>query len=189
MLNLIEPESLVRHFVAHPPEGMTTGLSDDGVPIFSTHFDLLTTADARLRRKIESLPLDSPLVSHSANSYADELVEAYRRHGCAVLTGQALAYVPIDFDSIDQYLGRLSAARRKDFRRKLRDRRDLKIEIVPTGSETLRDPIAVKELYAMYLNVFRQSSIARSPSTQGLRNSRAARRSHLDERSSRQNRR
>jgi hypothetical protein len=215
MLNLIEPESLVRHFVAHPPEGFSTRLGDRGAPLFATTFDLLTTADAATRRQlallplherwrrllrlrtcfvgttvseyllvppgvaaadfidgllqtqaphyplliIKDIPLQSPLLSAAANRYAEELVEASRRRGCAVVAGQALAYVPIDFESIDQYVERLSAARRKDLRRKLRSRQALEIEAVPTGSAQLLDPATLSELYSLYLNVYQQSSV------------------------------
>ena len=45
-----------------------------------------------------------------------------------------LAWVPLDFASIDDYLGRLSASRRKNIRRKLRSRALLEVEEMPTGS-------------------------------------------------------
>jgi hypothetical protein len=214
MHNLVEPECLVRHFIAHPPREVFARVGEHGAPLFSMRFDLLTSADAATRARLERLPLfrkwrrwlrlstcfvgttvseyvlapadlpasafaervlcahgphhrlviikdiptQSPLLPPAANRYADELVEACRERGCAVLAGQALAYVPIDFASVDQYLQRLSAARRKDLRRKLRSRAILDIEIVPTGSAPLADPQTLADLYALYLNVYQQST-------------------------------
>jgi len=214
MQNLVEPECLVRHFIAHPPREVFARVGEHGAPLFSMRFDLLTSADTATRARLERLPLfrqwcrwlrlstcfvgttvseyvlapadvpaptfvegvlrehgphhrlvvikdiptQSPLVPAAANRYADALVDACRERGCAVLVGQALAYVPIDFVSIDEYLGRLSAARRKDLRRKLRSRHALDIQTIPTGSAQLEDPLAVAELYSLYMNVYEQST-------------------------------
>ncbi len=213
MQNLVEPESLVRHFVAHPPRDVSARMAEHGAPVFSMQFDLLTTADATTRRRLERLPLfrqwrpwlrlrtcfvgttvseyvpappgvpapdfvqqvlethgphyplvvikdipwQSPLLAPAANRYAESLVEACRERDFAVLAGQALAYVPIDFASVERYLQRLSAARRKDLRRKLRSRAALDVEVIPTGSAWLLDPQALAELYSLYLNVYEQS--------------------------------
>ena len=48
----------------------------------------------------------------------------------AEVPGQPLADLPIDFADIDGYLAKLSAASRKDMRRKLRARQDVRVEIV-----------------------------------------------------------
>ena len=56
-----------------------------------------------------------------------------RTKGFIVVEGQALAYVPIDFSSTDDYLSRLSKSRRKNLRRKLKSRERLDIEAVPLG--------------------------------------------------------
>ncbi len=213
MQNLVEPENLVRHFVAHPPREVLARFGEHGAPFFSMRFNLLTTADAATRQRLERLPLfrhwhrwlrlrtcfvgttvseyvpappdvpapafvarvlsahgpdhrlviikdiptQSPLISAAANRYADELVAACRARGCAVLAGQALAYVPMDFVSVDRYLQRLSAARRKDLRRKLRSRDALDVETIATGSAQLADPQTLAQLYALYLNVYEQS--------------------------------
>ncbi|MEP7242575.1 MAG: GNAT family N-acetyltransferase [Gammaproteobacteria bacterium] len=214
-LTLIEPESLVRHFVAHPPKGFAAGLCDTGAPFFSTRFNVLTSVDETVRKRIAMLPLysrwshwlspmssfvgttvseyvvlpatlspaalvsrwlrahgrqhlltivkdipcESPLICAAANRYAEELVRCCRSRGFVLIAGQALAYVRIDFESTDQYLARLSAARRKDLRRKLRSREALDIQRFATGSATLRSPDVVAELYELYLNVYRQSTV------------------------------
>ncbi len=48
----------------------------------------------------------------------------------AEVPGQPLADLPIDFADVDAYLARLSGASRKDMRRKLRARQNVRIEIV-----------------------------------------------------------
>ena len=213
MQNLVEPERLVRHFIAHPPRNVCARIAEHGAPVFSMRFDLLTTADARTRRRLERLPLfrhwrhwfqlqtcfvgttvseyvpaprevaapdfvrqvlsahgphnqlvvikdiprQSPLIDASANRFAEALIQACREHRCSVLAGQALAYVPIDFVTVEQYLQRLSPARRKDLRRKLRSRCALDVEMIATGSSPLCDAQMLAELYSLYLNVYEQS--------------------------------
>ena len=55
--NLLEPPALVRHFLAHPPSGFAALSLASGTPAFVAHFDLLTTADDALRRRVTGLPL------------------------------------------------------------------------------------------------------------------------------------
>jgi hypothetical protein len=63
----LEPPSLVRHFLDHPPEGFAVlaGRAPDGppgdasgeAPAFAADFDLLTTADDALKARARTLPL------------------------------------------------------------------------------------------------------------------------------------
>ncbi len=52
----LEPAALVQHFLAHPPQDFTAQTLPDGTPAFRARFDLLTTADASLRRRAQALP-------------------------------------------------------------------------------------------------------------------------------------
>src|SRR5262245_104025 len=54
---LLEPETLLEQFIASPPEGFTAERSPSGLPTFVAPFDLLTTADDDLRRRVARLPL------------------------------------------------------------------------------------------------------------------------------------
>jgi predicted N-acyltransferase len=212
--NQLEPTGLIRHFLARPPEGFTA-FELDGTPAFFAPFDLLTTLDTDLRKRlsrlpgsgplmrllrfrtcffgstvseyapwsgnstsdgalakmlnawkresllmiIKDIPEQSPLLSAAENEYADSFVSICKKHGFIVLEGQALAYVPIDFASDDEYLARLSAGRRKNIRRKLRVRDKLHVEIVPTGHAQFQNTAVLDELYALYLEVYAQSEI------------------------------
>jgi len=214
-LNLLEPEALIRQFLAHPPQAFEAFVAPEGAPVFATRFDLLTTADDALRRRIVALPLyrhwcgllrpltcfvgttvseyalfprdlapavliralknryadaypfliikdvpeDSPLLDAASNAHARELAGACTAAGFVLLEGQALAHVPIDFASVEDYIARMSSGRRRDIRRKLRARESLAIEAVPCGSERFQSPAALDEYYALYLNVFRQSEL------------------------------
>ncbi len=57
MFNQLEPDALVAQFLAHPPLDFRILSRTDGVPAFSTRFDLLTTADVALQRRLASWPL------------------------------------------------------------------------------------------------------------------------------------
>ncbi len=108
---------------------------------------------------IKDVPQSSPLLDAASNAHACALLAACKAAGFVLLEGQALAYVTIDFASVDAYISRLSAGRRKEIRRKLRLREALQIEAVPTGSGRFDIPAVLDEYYALYLNVFRQSEI------------------------------
>lgn len=107
---------------------------------------------------VKDIAHDSPLLDEAANAHAAAFAEACAAQGFVLLEGMPLAWVPIDFDSIDDYLGRLSASRRKDIRRKLRARQGLQIEAVPTGA-AFTDEALLAHCYALYRNVHAQSEI------------------------------
>ena len=213
--NRLEPKGLIRHFQAHPPQGFTAFDLDAGVPAFATPFDLLTTMEPIVRKRLEALPLarwwrrllhphtcfvgttvseyallpvstepeafvrsllagmarrypfliikdiptEATLIGDAAHAYSQRLTDVCRNMGFVLVEGQALAYVPIDFASIEEVLGRLSRARRKDLRRKLRCVADLEIDAIPTGDARFQSEELLAVLYALYLNVYRQSEI------------------------------
>ena len=108
---------------------------------------------------IKDLPLASPFLVEEDNDFASCLAAVAAKRGFIEVEGQALAYVRIDFQSMDEYLGRLSASRRKDLRRKLKKRALLDVQTAPLGDARFFDPAFLDELYAMYLEVFEQSEI------------------------------
>jgi len=211
----LEPDALLRQFIAHPPLGFQAGLSAQGMPVFVAPFDLLTTADDDLRRRVASLPgyrhwsrllrwrtrfagttvseyaplprevapaalarglrevhgrecallivkdiaTESPLLDTAENAYTRDFAAACADEGFVLLQGMALAWVPIDFASTEDYLARLSSGRRKDIRRKLRSREALEVECVPLGDARFRDEAVLADFHALYRNVFAQSEI------------------------------
>lgn len=108
---------------------------------------------------IKDIPSDSPLLSASENEAAGALIDFCREAGFSIVSGQALAYVPINFATIDEFLARMSRTRRKDYRRKLRDSKDVEVEELETGHAVFSDKKFFAELYEMYLNVYAQSEI------------------------------
>lgn len=214
LLNLLEPPQLIRHFREHPPEGFSV-LDAGGAPAFSTRFDLLTTMEPAVVRRLDQLPLsrlwrrlfrpetcfsgttvseyalfsdaippesfveellastaprfpfliikdiptESILAGNAGFDYSRRVAAACRAMRFVLLEGQALAYVPIDFSSTDDFLGRMSHARRKSLRRKLKSTADLAIDAIPTGDARFDDETFLKTLYELYLNVYRQSDI------------------------------
>ncbi|EMM0377683.1 GNAT family N-acetyltransferase [Pluralibacter gergoviae] len=108
---------------------------------------------------IKDLPCDSPLLPAADNLAARRLFALAPREGFISIAGQALAYVPVHFDSIDEYLARLSHSRRRNLRRKLRSRDALRLEILPTGDPRLASAAWRGTLYRYYLAVYDQSEI------------------------------
>ncbi|HEX5125260.1 MAG TPA: GNAT family N-acetyltransferase [Rhodocyclaceae bacterium] len=108
---------------------------------------------------VKDIPEQSPLLPSQDTARATDFLAACKCLGFIIVEGQALAYVPIDFASEEEYLGRLSYVRRKNIRRKLRVRSRLRIETLSTGDARLSDPALLDELYALYLEVYEQSEI------------------------------
>ena len=108
---------------------------------------------------VKDIPTEATLVGDSAFQYSRRLADACRRRGFVLVEGQALAYVPIDFASTDHFLGRLSHARRRNLRRKLRSRVALQVEEIATGDGRFQDEVFLDAIYALYLNVYRQSDV------------------------------
>ncbi len=213
--NRLEPRALVAQFLAHPPEDFTALVTRSGTPAFIARFDLLTTADDGMRKRVMAFPLfcrwrnllrprtcfigttvseyalfptdvdaltlvrdwlvdygrchpflivkdipqESPLLDAASNACARAVAVASEQAGFVLLEGQALAWVPIDFESTDEYLTRLSSSRRKDIRRKLRARDRLDIDTIATGADFFRDAGVRALFYALYLEVYAQSEI------------------------------
>jgi len=108
---------------------------------------------------IKDLPVNSPLLSAEDNARSQELISFSEQQGFFLLEGQALAYVEIDFTSIDDFLARMSHSRRRNLRRKLRSREALRIEVIETGDHRFCDAIWLDRLYRLYLAVYKQSGI------------------------------
>ncbi len=108
---------------------------------------------------IKDIPSEPTLVGNMGYAYSRNLVEICRKKGFVMVEGQALAYVPIDFDSTANFLMRLSRARRKDIRRKLKSTALLDIETIPLGDARFNDEALLEMLYSLYLNVYRQSEV------------------------------
>ncbi len=214
-ISQLEPDALLAAFMLEPPHGFAVDHSPQGMPAFVAPFDLLTTADPPLRRRMAALPLyrrwsrllrwrtrfagttvseyaplpagvsptllaqglkaafgrecrllivkdiaqESPLLDAAANAHARAFAAACEAQGFVLLEGQALAFVPIDFGSDDEYLARLSPGRRKNIRRKLRSRADLEIETLRTGDACFRNEATLAAFHALFDNVYAQSEI------------------------------
>lgn len=108
---------------------------------------------------VKDVPIDSPFLTDSQNDYSKGLAEELLQNDFIEVDGQALAYVPIDFDSIDDYFERFSRTRRKNYRRKLRSASQLTIDELTSGDDLFLDESVLHHYYELYLNVFNQSEI------------------------------
>lgn len=108
---------------------------------------------------VKDLPLQNPLVRLSDSDASCNFLNALERCGFIKVEGQALAYVKTDFTSIVEYLNRFSKNRRKDFRRKLRHRDELIIDVLEAGNSLFFDEKALDQYYSLYLQVYQQSEV------------------------------
>jgi hypothetical protein len=108
---------------------------------------------------VKDLPVEPILVGEAAHRHSQAFVDRAKRSGFLIVEGQALAYVPIDFSTIDEFLARMPKSRRKDIRRKTKDAHHVGIEKVPTGDPGFADEKLLAEYYALYRQVYDQSEI------------------------------
>ena len=52
----LEPDALMREFISHPPTGFTVRALASGIPAFDTNFNILTTLEPDMRRRMERWP-------------------------------------------------------------------------------------------------------------------------------------
>jgi len=80
--------------------------------------DLVTSMTPRFPFVIiKDLPTEATLVGDAAFAYSRRIAAECSASGFVLMEGQALAYVPIDFNSIDEFLARFSRVRRKNLHR------------------------------------------------------------------------
>lgn len=108
---------------------------------------------------VKDLPVDSPLQNEQSNCYSQQLLTALKKEDFIEVEGQALAWVPIDFTELDQFFTRFSYSRRKNFRRKLKSRQQLTIDILHSGDDCFYQDAVLDEYYQLYQNVYAQSEI------------------------------
>jgi hypothetical protein len=108
---------------------------------------------------IKDIAPETPFLSTSENAASPQICTAFTDAGFVLLEGQALAYIPIDFTSLDEFFSRFSASRRSDFRRKRKKRTAMQLQLIPTGDVLFRDPSIVDEFYQLYENVYNNSEI------------------------------
>ena len=108
---------------------------------------------------VKDLPTEVTLAGESSLAVSRAISTACSDAGFLLVEGQALAYVPINFGSIEEFLAGRSDSRRKNLRRKLRSRAELQVDSLPTGDARFRDQTFLDTLYALYLNVFQQSEV------------------------------
>ncbi|MCO6509116.1 MAG: GNAT family N-acetyltransferase [Snodgrassella sp.] len=108
---------------------------------------------------VKDIPQQSPLLDTQANDYAATLIQSLQQQGFIAVEGQALAWVPIDFNDIDEYLSRLSYQRRKNFRRKLKTQSLIETGCLYSGDVCFQDEAVLDQYYQLYLNVYNQSEI------------------------------
>lgn len=124
-------------------------------------------AGRRMLTIVKDLPQDSPLLPAADNAHAQALAQALQQAGFLMVEGQALAYVAVDFGSLDDYLSRLSKSRRQNLRRKLRSRAQLHIARIPTGAH-FADDARIDAFYALFEAVYAQSEVHFDKLTRGF---------------------
>ena len=218
LLGQLEPSSIIASILNNPPENFKARCINK-TPIFFAEYDLCTTLDREVQRKIptnkiflrclhfftnfktyfvgttaseyvllsardnesiislvdalveefrnnsselmivKDIPLDSPFFGIEENKYFELLKLECLKHNFQIVSGQALAYVPVNYTSVDDYLLRVSHARRKNIRRKLRSKKELTIVEVKTGDRAVLSEPLLDEFFGLYEAVYEQSEI------------------------------
>ena len=107
---------------------------------------------------VKDIPLESPLLSSGENEFSSSIISALLEEGFVLMSGQALAYVPVNFRTAEEYLARFSRSRRRDMRRKLRSFAEISVEAIRTGDDFF-DNANIELLYQLFVNTYDNSSI------------------------------
>jgi len=107
---------------------------------------------------VKDIAMESPVLPKEDNQFTNELIDRLKEKNFDIIYGEALAYVSIDFKSVDEFLSRFSRSRRKDFKRKLRSLSQVTIDQIHTGDEFFNEE-NVRFFYNLYLNVYNDSTI------------------------------
>jgi hypothetical protein len=81
-----------------------------------------------------NLPAGAPFLSKDDNARSRNLLLSLARNGFEVLGGEVLWYVPIDFNSTDDFLKKLPSRHRQRIRRNLKTRQSVKVRLVTGGT-------------------------------------------------------
>jgi predicted N-acyltransferase len=107
---------------------------------------------------VKDIAKESTILSQEENRFTGELMDCLKEKKFEIIYGEALAYIHVDFKSIDEFINRFSKSRKKTFKRKLRSKSDLIIDQIKTGDEFFNDE-NIQYFYNLYLNVYNGSSI------------------------------
>ena len=107
---------------------------------------------------VKDIAMESPILDMEDNLFTNELINSLKEKNFEIIYGEALAFIHIDFKSIDEFINRFSKSRKKTFKRKLRSMSDLTIDQIHTGDEFF-DEENIQHFYDLYLNVYNGSSI------------------------------
>jgi uncharacterized protein len=108
---------------------------------------------------VKDIAPESPLFSETENCISKKLCQAFTKAGFILLDGQAMAYIPLDFDSLDTFFSRQSASRRSDWRRKRKKRSVTELHVMKTGDPLFQDEKIIDCFYSLYENVYNKSEI------------------------------
>jgi hypothetical protein len=107
---------------------------------------------------VKDIAKESPILSEEDNRFNAALIDSLKEKGFEIIYGEALAYINIDFKSLDEFINRFSKSRKKTFKRKLRSMKQLTIEQINTGDEFFNEE-NIQYFYNLYLNVYNGSPI------------------------------
>jgi predicted N-acyltransferase len=107
---------------------------------------------------VKDLPAQSPLLSSIENTRSSELREQLLANGFQEVTGEALAFIPITFTTISEFMTRFSGNRRRQLQKKLRARALITIEEKTPGQDFISTAL-VDQVYRLFEQVYAQSEM------------------------------
>ncbi|MBX9771817.1 MAG: GNAT family N-acetyltransferase [Candidatus Obscuribacterales bacterium] len=163
---LAQKHKIVKKLVTYPALFVgTTATEYANYPERTDYRSLISSLLHEMRKQkaqlliVKDVPQNSPLLSATENACAEQLMKQCEEAGFLLVEGQALAYVHVDFSSVDEFMMRLSKSRRKEFRKKLKESAHVQMETLKCGAPEFRNEEFLDQLYSMYENVYQQSEI------------------------------
>jgi hypothetical protein len=106
----------------------------------------------------KDLPTDSPLLTAESNSKSAALTEQLRASGFEIVSGEALAFVPIQFASIKEFLSKFGGNRRRKIQSNIRAGDGVEIKEIHLVADPISDEVFERVLH-LYHQVYENSDL------------------------------
>jgi hypothetical protein len=106
---------------------------------------------------LKDIPEESPLLPREENIQTQKLMQFCEQSDeFSLISGKRLAYIPVNFSHVEQYLYGLEPTSAADLQQKYKSKANVDIVQLFTGDRFFYDPTVLQQLYQLYSNSYEQ---------------------------------
>jgi len=107
---------------------------------------------------LKDIPEESPLLPREENTQTQKLMQfCEQSNEFSLISGKSIAYIAIDFSTVEQYLAALEPASAANLQQKFKSKTSIDIVQLFTGDRFFYDPTVLQELYQLYSNTYERA--------------------------------